>query len=53
MTDDGKEKLKIIKFYDFSKEGSDIVDHLNDYYNTRAKFDWLWWFSFTFLTLPV
>ena len=51
--DDGKEKLKIIKFYDFPKEGSDIVDQLNDYYNTRAKPNGLRWFSFTFLTLPV
>ena len=27
----GKEMLKIIKFYDFTKGGTDIVDQLNDY----------------------
>ena len=29
--DDGKEKLQIIKFYDFAKGGTDIVDQLKDY----------------------
>ena len=35
--DDGKEKPQIIKFYDFTKGGTDIVDQLNDYYTTRLK----------------
>ena len=35
--DDGKEKPQIIKFYDFTKGGTDIVDHLNDCYTTRLK----------------
>ena len=35
--DDGKEKPQIIKFYDFTKGGTDIVDQLNDYYTTRSK----------------
>ena len=34
--DDGKEKPRIIKFYDFTKGGKDIVDQLNDYYTTRS-----------------
>ena len=33
--DDGKEKAQIIKFYDFTKGGTDIVDQLNGYYTTR------------------
>ena len=33
--DDGKEKPQILKFYDFTKGGTDIVDHLNDCYTTR------------------
>ena len=28
--DDGKEKPQIIRFYDFTKGGTDIVDQLND-----------------------
>ena len=35
--DDGKEKPQILKFYDFTKGGTDIVDHLNDCYTTRLK----------------
>ena len=35
--DDGKEKPQIIKFFDFTKGGTDIVDQLNDYYTTRSK----------------
>ena len=35
--DDGKEKSKIITFYDFVKGRMDIVDQLNDYYTTRSK----------------
>ena len=35
--DDGKEKPQTIKFYDFTKGGTDIVDQLNDYYTTRSK----------------
>ena len=35
--DDGKEKPQIIKFYDLTKGGNDIVDQLNDYYTTRSK----------------
>ena len=35
--DDGKEKPRIITFYDFTKGGKDIVDQLNDYYTTRSK----------------
>ena len=35
--DDGKEKLQIIKFYDFTKGGTDIADQLNDYTTTRSK----------------
>ena len=33
----GKEKPQIIKFYDFTKGGTDIVEQLNDYYTTRPK----------------
>ena len=33
--DDGKENPQIIKFYDFTKGGTDRVDQLNDYYTTR------------------
>ena len=52
-SDDCKEKPQIIKFYDikfydFTKGGTDIVDQLNDYY----RVDGLWWLSFTCLTLP-
>ena len=36
--DNGKGKLQIIKFYDFTKGGTNIVDHLNDYYTTQVKF---------------
>ena len=32
--DDGKEKPQIIKFYDFTKGGTDIVDQPSDYYTT-------------------
>ena len=35
--DAGKEKPQIIKFYDFTKGGTDIVEQLNDYYTTRPK----------------
>ena len=35
--DDGKEKLQIIKFYDFTNSGTDIVDQLNDYHTTRSN----------------
>ena len=35
--DDGKENPQIIKFYDFTKGGTDRVDQLNDYYTTRWK----------------
>ena len=35
--DDGKGKPQIIKFYDFTKGKTDIVDQLNDYYTTRSK----------------
>ena len=35
--DDGKEKPQSIKFYNFTKGGTDIVDQLNAYYTTRAK----------------
>ena len=35
--DDKKEKAAIFKFYDFTKGGTDIVDHMNDFYTTRAK----------------
>ena len=35
--DDGKEKLQIIKFYYFTKGGTDMVDQMNDYYTTRSK----------------
>ena len=28
---------QIIKFYNFTKGGTDIVDQLNDYYTTRSK----------------
>ena len=31
--DDGKEKLQKIKFYNFTKGGTDTVDQLNDYQN--------------------
>ena len=36
--DDSKEKSQIIKFYDFTTGGTDIVDQLKDCYNTRLKF---------------
>ena len=35
--DDGKENPQTIKFYDFKKDVTDIVDQLNDYYTTRSK----------------
>ena len=35
--DDGKEKPQIIKLYDFTKGGTDIVDQLNDYYTVQSK----------------
>ena len=35
--DDGKGKRQTIKFYDFTKGGTNIVDQLNDYYTTRSK----------------
>ena len=35
--DDGKEKLQKIKFYNFTKDGTDTVDQLNDYHTTRPK----------------
>ena len=35
--DYGKEKLQIIKFYNFTKGGTGIVDQQNDYYTTRLK----------------
>ena len=34
--DDGKQKPALLKLYDFTKGGTDIVDHLIDYYTTRA-----------------
>ena len=34
---DGKSKPVIIKFYDFMKGGTNIVDQLNDYYSCRAR----------------
>ena len=34
---DGKEKPQIIKFYDFIKGGTDIVEQLKNYYSTRSK----------------
>ena len=30
--DDDKEKLQIIKLYDFTKGGTDTIDQLNNYY---------------------
>ena len=30
--DDGKKKPAIIKFYDFTKGGTDIVDQINDFH---------------------
>ena len=36
--DDSKKKSQIIKFYDFTTGGTDIVDHLKDCYTTRLKF---------------
>ena len=35
--DNDKEKPQIIKFYDFTKGETDIVDQLNDYYTTKSK----------------
>ena len=35
--EDGKEKPRIIKFYNFTKGGTDIVGQLNDYHTTRSK----------------
>ena len=52
MIDNGKKKPQIIKFYDFPKSGTDIVDKLNDYYTTQEK-SCQWWFSFTYLIVPV
>ena len=34
--DDGKSKLALMKFYDFMKGGTDIVDQLNNYYSCRG-----------------
>ena len=38
---DRKEKPQIIKCYDFTKDGINIVDKLNDYYTTRKSFRWI------------
>ena len=35
--DDGKDKPAMIKFYDFSKGGTDIIDQRNGYYSTNSK----------------
>ena len=35
--DDQKRKPQILKFYDFTKGGTYIVDQLNDYHTSRAK----------------
>lgn len=35
--EDGKEKPQVIKFYDFTMGGADIVDHLDDYYTAPGK----------------
>ena len=35
--DDGKKKPSIIKFYDFTKGGTDIVDQINDFYTCRSQ----------------
>ena len=37
MFNDRKAKPQIIKLYDFTKGGSDIVDQLNDYYTTQPE----------------
>ena len=36
--DDNKSKHEIFKFYDFTKGGTDIIDQINDYFTTRAKY---------------
>ena len=39
--DDGYHKPAIIKLYDFTKGGTDIVDQLNDYHTCRSRtFRW-------------
>ena len=35
--DDGKKKPAIIKFYDFTKGGTDIVDQINDFHTCRTQ----------------
>ena len=35
--DDGKKKSQIIKFYDFTKGGTDVVEQMNDYNTTRSR----------------
>ena len=35
--DDNKQKPSIYKFYDFTKDGMDIVVQLNDYYTVRSQ----------------
>ena len=35
--DDGYHKPAIIKLYDFTKGGTDIVDQLNDYHTCRSR----------------
>ena len=35
--DDGKQQTQILKFYDFTKGGTDTVDQSNDYSTTRSK----------------
>ena len=35
---DNKSKPQIFKFYDFTKGGTDIADHMKDYIITRAKY---------------
>ena len=37
-TDNNKSKPQIFKFYDFTNSGTGIVDQMNDYFTTRAKF---------------
>ena len=35
--DDGKKKPAIIKFYDFTKGGTDIIDQVNDFHTCRTQ----------------
>ena len=35
--DDGKSKSAIMKFYNFAKDGTDIIDQLNNYYSCRQR----------------